>query len=269
MAAVAGAADESPGPVAAPEGARVVRVATYNVHRCVGVDGKCDASRVAAVLRELDCDLIGLQEVDNNPGDAPASLQLDYLARATGMTAIPGLRLLRHRGHYGNALLTRHRVLGVRRHDLSFSWREPRGALDVDMVLDGIESRVIVTHLGLTPGERRHQMRRILALVGDTPVDEPLILLGDINEWLPLGRPLRWLHRLFGRPPHVRSFPSFLPMFALDRIWARPRGSLLEVSAHLSENARCASDHLPVVARWDVGSRRGARSAGSPAAPPG
>jgi len=239
--------------------ARIVRIATYNVHRCIGGDRRCDAQRVAEVLRELHCDLIGLQEVDNNPGETPACLQLEYLARATGLTAVPGLRLIKRRGHYGNALLTRGHVLGVRRHDLSFSWREPRGALDVDVELAGIESRVIVTHLGLTPGERRHQMRRILSLVGETPVDEPLVLLGDINEWLPLGRPLRWMHALFGRPPHVRSFPSFLPMFALDRIWARPRGSLLEVSVHDSPNARRASDHLPVVARWSVTAARDAR----------
>ncbi len=245
---------------------RIVRIATYNVHRCIGGDRLCNAGRVADVLRELNCDLIGLQEVDNNPGDGPTSMQLEYLARATGMTAVPGLRLIKRRGHYGNALLTRARVLGVRRHDLSFSWREPRGALDVDLQLAGIESRVIVTHLGLTPGERRHQMRKILALVDATPADEPLVLLGDINEWLPLGRPLRWMHAFFGRPPHVRSFPSFLPMFALDRIWTRPRGSLLEVTAHDSPNARRASDHLPVVGRWCVTPVRDARSAGSRAA---
>lgn len=259
MAAGEAAERDSDAAVVPTADARVVRVATYNVHRCVGVDGKCNAERVAEVLRELHCDLIGLQEVDNNPGEGPPSRQLDYLARATGMTAVPGLRIIKRRGHYGNALLTRGRVLGVRHHDLSFSWREPRGALDVDVELAGIECRIIVTHFGLTPGERRHQMRKILAVVGDTPVDEPLVLLGDINEWLPLGRPLRWLHRLFGRPPHVRSFPSFLPLFALDRIWARPRGSLLEMSAHASASARRASDHLPVVARWDVGSRPVAR----------
>lgn len=231
---------------------RVVRVASYNVHRCIGVDRTCDPSRVASVLRELDCDLVGLQEVDNSPGESPTSKQLEYLAQATGMAAVAGLRIIRHLGHYGNALLTRDRVLGVRRHDLSFSWREPRGALDVDVDVAGVESRIIVTHLGLTPGERRHQMRRILALVSETPVEEPLLLLGDINEWLPVGAPLRWLHALFGRPPHVPSFPSFFPLFALDRIWARPRGSLLKVSAHASRLARAASDHLPVVAEWSI-----------------
>jgi endonuclease/exonuclease/phosphatase family metal-dependent hydrolase len=245
-------ADVSPATALAPARERLVRVASYNVHRCIGSDGRCNPARVAEVLDEIDCDLVGLQEVDNSPGEAPTSMQLEYLARRTGMSAVAGLRIVRHMGHYGNALLTRYRILGVRRHDLSFSWREPRGALDVDLDIHGVESRVVVTHLGLTPGERRHQMRRILSLVGETPPEEPLVLLGDINEWLPLGRPLRWLHAAFGRPPSPRSFPARWPLVALDRIWARPRDSLHAVSAHRSALARAASDHLPVVAEWSI-----------------
>jgi endonuclease/exonuclease/phosphatase family metal-dependent hydrolase len=230
----------------------LIRVASYNIHRCIGNDGRCDPQRIATVIQELDCDVLGLQEVDNSPGLAPTSMQLEYLARVTGMEPVAGLRIVRHMGHYGNALLTRHRVLGVRRHDLSFSWREPRGALDVDLDIRGIESRVLVTHLGLTPGERRHQMRKVLAIVSETPEHEPLALLGDINEWLPMGRPVRWLHALFGRPPAVRTFPAAWPLFALDRIWARPRGSLRTLRAHRSAAARAASDHLPVVAEWSL-----------------
>jgi endonuclease/exonuclease/phosphatase family metal-dependent hydrolase len=238
----------------------VIRVASYNVHRCVGGDGHCNPARTVEVLRELQCDLIGLQEVDNSAGPAATSLQLDYLASSTGMNAAAGFRLVRHMGQYGNALLTRHRILTARRHDLSLSWREPRGALEVDLEIHGIESRVVVTHLGLLPHERRHQMRKILTVVGETPPERPFALLGDINEWLPMGRPLRWLHALFGRPPSAPSFPARYPVFALDRIWTRPRGSLRAVRAHRSPAARAASDHLPVVGEWslsrDVRSRR-------------
>ncbi len=204
----------------------------------------------------MSCDAIGLQEVDNSPDAGPGSLQLDFLARATGMQAVPGLRIVRHSGHYGNALLTRHPVLAVRRHDLSFSWREPRGALDVDLNVHGAEARFIVTHLGLTPGERRHQMRRILQIVAVGSPDAPVVLLGDINEWLPLGRPLRWLHAVFGRPPAPRSFPAFWPVVALDRIWIRPRAALLSVHAHRSATARVASDHLPITAAIAVPAAR-------------
>jgi endonuclease/exonuclease/phosphatase family metal-dependent hydrolase len=238
----------APEPPREPARERLLRIGSYNIHRCVGGDRRCDPERIAHVIREIDCDPVGLQEVDNSPGPTPASLQLDFLARATGMSAIAGLRIVRHMGHYGNALLTRRRVLAVRRHDLSFSWREPRGALDVELDIEGVVARVIVTHLGLTPGERRHQMRRILSIVGQGSSELPVVLLGDLNEWLPLGRPLRWLHAFFGRPPAVRSFPALLPLLALDRIWVRPRPRLLTIRAHRSPAARLASDHLPVTA---------------------
>jgi len=227
-----------------------VRLASYNIHRCIGSDGRCDPGRVAEVLGELRCDLIGLQEVDNSPGPAPTSLQLEYLAARTGMNAVAGLRVVRHMGHYGNALLTRYRVLTVRRHDLSLSRYEPRGALDVELDIEGVRTRIVVTHLGLLPGERRHQIGKIVAMVRETSEHERLALLGDINEWLPVGRPLRSIHAMFGRPPSVRSFPSGFPMLSLDRIWTRPRGSLHSVAAHCSSLARKASDHLPVVGEW-------------------
>ena len=74
------------------------------------------------------------------------------------------------------------------------------------------------------------------------------MVLGDINEWLPLGRPLRWLNALFGRSPAERSFPSRWPLVALDRVWVRPRHALLALKAHRTPLAQLASDHLPVKA---------------------
>jgi endonuclease/exonuclease/phosphatase family metal-dependent hydrolase len=106
--------------------------------------------------------------------------------------------------------------------------------------------RVIVTHLGLKPVERRFQTRKLLVLLKDTPLEERVIVLGDINEWLPLGRPLRWLNGLLGESPAERSFPSRWPLFALDRVWARPRHALLAFGVHRSPLAAKASDHLPV-----------------------
>lgn len=227
-------------------------VGTYNIHRCIGTDGRCDPARVAAVISAVGCDPIGLQEVDNSPGAAPTSMQLEYLAEATGMTPVAGLRIIRHRGHYGNALLTRRRIVAVRRHDLSISRREPRGVLDVELDVEGITARFLVTHLGLLPGERRYQMQKLLRIVGQSPESQPVILLGDINEWWPHGRPLRSLHALFGRPPAARTFPAPWPLFALDRVWSRPRGALLSVSAYVAGEARRASDHLPVVAALEL-----------------
>lgn len=220
-------------------GADCLRIASYNVHGCRGTDGRKDAARIVSVIEELGCDTIGLQEVD---------YRLDYIALKLGMQAIPGLTLERHDGPYGNALITRRKVLDVRRLGFTYSKREPRNALDVDLEVEGETVRVIVTHLGLWPAERRYQVKKILSLVRETPIHERVVILGDINEWLPLGRPLRWMHGLLGKAPYERSFPSRWPLFALDRAWVRPRHALLAFKAHRSPLAVAASDHLPVKA---------------------
>ena len=219
-------------------GPECLRIASYNLHGCVGHDGARDAQRIAGVIAELGCDTVGLQEV----------FGLEVLQKKLNMTAIPGPHHLWHDRHVGNALLTRRKVLAVRNHDYSWPRHEPRTALDVDLEVDGETVRVIVTHLGLKPAERRFQVRKLLELLKHVPLHERVIVLGDINEWLPLGRPLRWLHGLFGHSPAERTFPSRWPLLALDRVWVRPRHALLAFGAHRSALAARASDHLPVKA---------------------
>ena len=224
-----------------------LRVASYNIHQCVGSDGRRMPDRVAAVLREIDADVVGLQEVDARPGPGSESMQMQYLANALGLHAVAGPTILRQDGHYGNALLSRRAVLDVRHVDLTVYRREPRAAIDADLDVDGRVVRVIVTHLGLLPGERRTQVRRLLdAMGGNHP--SALVLCGDINEWFDVGRPLRWLHARLGRIGHVSTFPAVFPVFALDRLWVNPRAALARVTAHASKAARLASDHLPLVA---------------------
>lgn len=226
----------------------VLNIASYNVHSCVGTDLRCDVTRVAQVIREMKCDTVGLQEVFGRHGEHCDPHQLEQLAQETGMSAVAGATLMLTGGHYGNALLTRRRVLAVQRHDLSFARCEPRGALEVDLEVGAHVVRVLVTHLGLRPKERRVQVRQILEVLSVTPPDIPLVLAGDINEWLPISRPLRWLHRLLEQAPSARTFPVWLPMLALDRIWVRPRSALRSFRVHRSALARHASDHYPVKA---------------------
>lgn len=224
---------------------REISVASYNVHRCIGVDRRHDPDRVAAVLRELDADIIALQEVDYRYHVPDGPDQLAHLAKATGLTAVAGPVLRRGRGHYGNGLLTRGKVLRVRQIELSEPGREPRGALDVYLSLRGRRLRVVAAHLGLGLRERRRQVPRLLQAIGGDD-DQPIVVLGDFNEWLPPGRPLRRLHGHLGRTPAGRTFPSRFPLFALDRIWVQPREALVAVRVHRSPGARVASDHLPV-----------------------
>ncbi|HXU64567.1 MAG TPA: endonuclease/exonuclease/phosphatase family protein [Polyangia bacterium] len=228
-----------------------LRIASYNIHQCVGTDRRRDPERVAAVLREIDADIVGLQEVDARPGVATDSMQMQYLAGALGLHAVAGPTIVRHDGHYGNALLTRRPTLDVRRIELTVYRREPRAAIDADLDVGGHVVRMIVTHLGLLPGERRIQVRRLLEALQSNG-SAATILCGDINEWFAVGRPLRWLHARLGRTAAVRTFPSFWPVFALDRLWVSPRADLAQFRAHITPASRVASDHLPLVADIDL-----------------
>ena len=217
-------------------------VATYNVHRCVGRDGRFDPERTLAVLRELDADAVALQELQWRPDDAMHLLQ--ELALKLGYAALAGPTLLRADGHYGNAVLTRLPLLDTATVDLSVPGREPRGALLALLETPAGPLRLIATHLGLRPYERRLQMRRLLALPRERAA--ATVLLGDLNEWFLWGRPLRWLHARFGHTPAPPSFPARRPLLALDRIWVEPRSILRGLHAHASPLARVASDHLPL-----------------------
>jgi endonuclease/exonuclease/phosphatase family metal-dependent hydrolase len=228
---------------------RQIRIASYNIHRCVGIDGRCDPGRVAEVLREIEADVVALQEVDADHWVQGGIDQLEFLAAATGFEAVPGPTLRGHRGHYGNALLTRLPLHTVYRHDLSVVGREPRGVIDVDVEAHGRYLRVVTTHLGLRPLERRTQLRALVGLV-DKRESERVVLLGDMNEWMPGA--LRALHTRLAAAPRLRTFPAYRPMLALDRIWVRPRGSMRDVRVHHSHVARMASDHLPLVASIDL-----------------
>lgn len=225
--------------------AAALTLASYNIHLGIGNDGEFAPERIARVLGELQADVVALQEVETGAG---AFDMFDYLRKHTGFAGVHGPTLLRAGGgHYGNALFTRHRVLQIRHIDLSWPRREPRGALDALIDCDGQRLRVVSTHLGLRPAERRHQIQQLLKVLRE---DDSTVtaLMGDLNEWFLWGRPLRWLHRHFEATPAPASFPARWPLFALDRIWVRPRHLLRRIAVHSTPLARKASDHLPLIA---------------------
>jgi endonuclease/exonuclease/phosphatase family metal-dependent hydrolase len=241
-----------------------LRLASYNIHIGVGMDGRFRPERVAQVVRELDADVLALQEVQLGEGVFD---MLAHLECATGYRGLAGPTLLDPtHGRYGNALLTRHPVAQHRQLDLSVAGYEPRGALDATVDCgDGLGLRVIATHLGLRPTERREQVQRLLREVAADHHRGPTVLLGDVNEWFLWGRPLRWLHAHFGRPPAPATFPARHPVLALDRAWVTPRACLSGIRVHRSPLARLASDHLPLVATLDLDHCR-APAGGAPAA---
>jgi endonuclease/exonuclease/phosphatase family metal-dependent hydrolase len=228
-----------------------LRVATYNVHACVGTDGRHDPDRVAAVVGELDADVVALQEF-TYPASvaiehrAPVELvALDRYQCALGPTRTIATRC------FGNALLARHRIVDVQRIDLSMDKREPRGAIATTIEFDGVPVHLLAAHLGLRVGERRFQVEQLLSYL-DSVRHSLVVVLGDFNDWLPGRSAAHVLDRRMGASARLRSFPSMRPVLSLDRIWIQPASVLRRMFVHTSALARRASDHLPVVADLDL-----------------
>lgn len=226
-------------------------VATWNVHGGVGSDRRYHPARIAQVLEEIRPDVIALQEVGSR---ASGENLLAVLVRETGFNAIDGWTCTRRGSDFGNAVLSRYPIESSTQMNLSLPRCEPRGALDVVLATPGGPLRVIATHLGLRPSERRAQVKLLLAaLEREQPL--PTVLTGDVNEWYLWGRPLRWLHRHFKETPAPATFPAARPMFALDRLWTEPAQLLADLRVHRSPLARVASDHLPLVAHLALPAR--------------
>jgi endonuclease/exonuclease/phosphatase family metal-dependent hydrolase len=219
-----------------------MRVATYNVHDCVGRDGRFAPGRIIAVLAEIEADLVALQEVTL---DAAGGL-IGRLEKATRLHAIDGSLFARGIGRYGNLLLTRDLPLSSRLHDLSRAGREPRGCIEAHLAPGGGRLRVFATHLGLQRGERLFQLGRLAAAVAASR--RPALVLGDFNVWAGSAA-LGPLVRIGLRHRPVRSYPTWpVPIAALDRILAQPPLALARCRRHDSPLSRVASDHFPVVA---------------------
>jgi len=235
-----------------------VRVVTYNIHTCVGVDRRYDPGRIAAVLREIDADIACLQEVDARRGTGRHAEQWAYLGEATGCQVVLGAGARDQCGRFGNAILTRFPVLNARSIDLTVGGWEPRGAIDADLLFGDRVLRVIATHFGLRAAERRFQANRLMAALGGSLPPhrreaEAVLLMGDLNEWRGRSGAIRAFDRQLGPSAAERTFPSWMPVLALDRIYADGPAVLRDIEVCRSPLARLASDHLPLVGNlcWD------------------
>lgn len=242
-------ANTSPKIVSADTRRSKLRVASYNVHKCVGTDGKFDPQRTGQVIREVDADIIALQEADRRFGDRSGVLDLVRLEREAGLALVPVSGKTKSHGWHGNVLLFRR---GVVRdvHQVTLPGLEPRGAIVAEIDLEaGASIRVIAAHFGLLRHSRKRQAHMISEIV-NADGSRATLLMGDLNEWRFNDRSaLSNLNPSFGPlPPAVPSFPSRLPLLALDRIITNHEDILSPVTVHDTPLARVASDHLPIKA---------------------
>jgi endonuclease/exonuclease/phosphatase family metal-dependent hydrolase len=239
------------------------RIMTYNVHRCVGTDGKLSPQRIAEVIGACDPDIVALQELDVGRVRTGSVDQTAEIARALGMRSHfhPALQVFDEQ--YGNAILTRSSATLVEARLLpgpaSSRRREPRGAIWVATEIAGCQINIINTHLGLTRSERSMQVGALIGpdWIGGRSDTRALILAGDFN----VGRRSRTYRRLAaclhptrdGLPNRqLRTFPSRLPVLALDHIFAGDAITISALRTIRTPLTRLASDHLPLIADFRI-----------------
>jgi endonuclease/exonuclease/phosphatase family metal-dependent hydrolase len=232
-----------------------LRVVTYNVHRCKGLDGRVRPDRVAKVLKEIDADIVALQEVVCIPGGEPEGDQAHYLAREIGADFLFGENRKLWGGAYGNVVLSKLPMRTVKNHDLSVRGRERRGCLHIDVDLQGRVLHVFNVHLGTAFMERRKQGRQLagLDILLNNELKGPRLLLGDFNEWAPglTTKLLRAHMQSVDIKKHLRrrsTYPGVLPMFHLDHIYHDESMEVVGLTLHRTRTALVASDHLPLIA---------------------
>ncbi len=238
-----------------------MKIASYNVHKCRGVDGRVRPDRILGVIAEIGADIVAIQEIDRRFGKGPVRLDAASILRETGMHLLGQSDVAHRHGWHGNALLVRHEPKSYRRARLHLPGLEPRGAIIAELDLGEGEFRLIAAHLGLQRLSRIEQLRRLVAAFEQLP-PMPTVLLGDFNEWRRGRRSsLDVLAATFGASPPVPSFPSRRPIFALDRIFGWPNGLIADLAVHKSPLARIASDHLPLTAEMSLADAAAARAA--------
>lgn len=248
----------------------VLRVATYNIHKGVqgmGPTRRLEIHNLGLAIETLDADIVCLQEVRaGNRREAeffpywPEQPQAEFLA-PEGYHAVYRTNATTRHGEHGNALLSRWPVIGWRHEDMSDHRFEQRGLLHVELEVAGAPVHVIVVHLGLIPASRVRQtaqLRRYIAR--EIPLDAPLVVAGDFNDW---GTRVRQLLRVDSlqafEGPRTLTYPSRFPVAQLDHIYARGLHPL-SLAAPRGRVWSRMSDHLPLIAEFRMAARA-ARSA--------
>ncbi len=233
-----------------------LRVMTYNIHRCQGLDRNISPERISRIIAPYRPDILALQEVDYGQARPTRYDQAAIIAHGLNSASV-----WIERERCGNAILSRFPMKIVKAGGLHRQrrWHAParRGALWVEIEVNGSRIQVINTHLGLTPASRLNQARILLGpeWLGSPACRPPVILCGDFNTQ-PGSTVLRLIEEKFGNIGEAaannqaeRTWPSSHPLLSIDHIFISGDINVEEVKVPVSESERIASDHLPLFAR--------------------
>ena len=254
--------ERRPNRVQASNGRRpTLRIATYNVHGCVGLDGRLSPARIARVLSSLDADIIALQELDVGRRRSQSVDQARRIAELLEMEMQFGAAIDVTGERYGNAILSRW-PMTLRRADLLSRGQgrhEPRGAVWSTIAIGDEQIEVISTHLGLTQRDRTAQLDTLLD--ADWPcrgeVAQRTVICGDLNSspgssiCRRLGQHFRDVQRADGQRGRA-TWSSGAPLRRIDHIFVGSQFRVLNTDVPRTRLTRVASDHLPLVVELEL-----------------
>ena len=223
-----------------------LKVASWNIRKCVGLDWRRDPRRTARVLAELDADVVALQEVDKRLGRRPAALPRHLIHAETRFEPVDVDGHEASLGWHGNAVLVSERVKVEQAHEVQLPGLEPRGAILVDLTIERQPWRIVAVHLGLMRRSRQSQKAAIREALGArTP--RPTVIMGDFNEWSD-NRGFEALSAFHVHAPGP-TFHAARPIAALDRFVGSEEIKVSYSEVVTNGLTRMASDHLPIRAK--------------------
>lgn len=227
----------------------MLKIGSYNIQKSIGVDARRKPDRIMKVIRELECDILALQEADKRFGPRESTLNRDSILAETDYRPVPFATRDKSLGWHGNAILVRNTIgiLDHRRIDLPTL--EPRGAVAVDLNVGGEKIRVAAMHLSLVGHFRKKQITSLMHQLHEHLDYLPTVLIGDLNEWRDTASSIKLFEQRYAVTTPGRSYPSPMPVGSLDRIITSPEFIVRQAGVHKSKTARVASDHLPVWAK--------------------
>ena len=227
----------------------MIKVASYNMHKSVGLDRRRDPERTLNVLKEIDADIIALQEADRRFGQRMSVIAPHLLDEHTDWKPVPVTMRPLSMGWHGNVLLVRKDAQIVDCEPIHLPALEPRGAVMADIRIKGVLIRAVGMHLDLSGLWRRRQAHSVMAHVDSCTQRLPTVMMGDLNEWTRKSGCLRDFARGFDFAECGPSFHSRRQIARLDRIMVSRGTKIASAGVHSSAAARTASDHLPIWAK--------------------
>jgi endonuclease/exonuclease/phosphatase family metal-dependent hydrolase len=247
-------------------------VATYNIHKgFTHFTRRMVIHEVRERLHGLSADILFLQEVLGTHErhairyhEWPGKPQHEFIAGSMWNEVAYGRNAVYRHGHHGNAVLSRYPIVGNENQDISAHVFERRGLLHCEIGLGAKQPvlHCINVHLGLFERGRQWQIRTLVERIKETvPRTAPLIIAGDFNDWRRKGdrmlidelRLVEVFEEFRGRP--ARTFPSLLPVFRLDRIYARGL-DVVDARVHYAFPGNRMSDHAALAATFELQQRK-------------